>query len=103
MLDFLQMEMPSEDCFRRHFYRTFEFGLFPDLSRALYDVFVTRQLFQTHRTPGVEFLRGDAHFATQAEFAAVGKARGRVDIHGGRIDMGREIVRSVAVFGNDAV
>ncbi|RJR80388.1 glycosyl transferase family 1, partial [Neisseria meningitidis] len=20
MLDFLQMEMPSEDCFRRHFY-----------------------------------------------------------------------------------
>ncbi|CDS93603.1 hypothetical protein BN1095_1430001 [Clostridioides difficile] len=51
----------------------------------------------------MEFLRGDAHFATQAEFATVGKARGRVDIHGGRIDMGREIVRSVAVFGNDAV
>ncbi len=26
-------------------YQTFEFGLFPNLSRALYDVFVTRQLF----------------------------------------------------------
>ena len=67
------------------------------------DVFVRTQLVQSHGSPGVEFLGGNAHFAAQAEFSAVGKARGDVHIDGGAVYTGREAGRPVWTLGDDGL
>src|SRR5690349_5615926 len=48
-----------------------------DLALALDNPLRGCQLGQAHRAAGVQLLRGDADLGTQAQLAAVGKARGR--------------------------
>ena len=52
------------------------------------DVFVGAKFPQSHRTSCVEFLGGDAHFASQSKLTTVGKSGGSVDIHGGTVHTG---------------
>ena len=56
-----------------------------DLTGAVDDVFIGAKLLQTHGAPGVELLGGDAHFAAQTEFSAVGEPGGGVDINCGAV------------------
>ena len=51
----------------------------------------------------MELLRRNAHLAAKAELAAVGKARGDVDIHCRAVDLVDKARRSVLVFRHDAV
>ena len=45
------------------------------LSVAADDIFVAAQLGQSHGAAGVELLGGNAHFAPQPKFTAIGKSR----------------------------
>ena len=56
------------------------------------DVLVTAQFFQPHGAAGMQLLGGDAHFAAQAELAAIGETGGAVDIDGGAVHSRREQV-----------
>ena len=57
---------------------------------AVNDVLVGGQFLKTHWTSCVELLGGDAHFAAQAKFTAVGEPGGGIDINGGAVDHGGE-------------
>ena len=52
----------------------------PDLTVAADNVFIGVEFLKPHRAAGMELLCGDAHFTAEAEFTAVGKAGGAVDV-----------------------
>ena len=51
----------------------------------------------------MEFLGGDTHLATQAEFTAVGKTSGGVDVHRRGIHRRCETVSSSGIGGDDGL
>ena len=51
------------------------------------------QLPQAHRASGMELLGGNAHFAPQPKFTAIGKPGGGVDIHRRTVYTGCEFLR----------
>ena len=74
-----------------------------DLSVTADDVFIGAQLVKPHRAAGVEFLRGDAHLAAEAELAPVGKARGDVDIGRGAVRAVDKALGARGVLGDNGV
>ena len=52
---------------------------------AMDDVFISGQFPQAHGTPGMKLLGGNAHFAAQSEFTAIGKPGGGIDIDGSAV------------------
>ena len=75
--------------------------LFPDLPLALDQVLVGGQGLESHGAAGVEFLGGDADLAAEAEDAAVGEARGGVDIDTSRVDIVHEVLGHLVVLCGD--
>ena len=62
---------------RGNFFQKVSFAKRPKLSHlavAADDVFVGVELAKTHRSAGVELLRGDADLTAEPEFTAVGKS-----------------------------
>ena len=51
----------------------------------------------------MELLRGDAHFAAQAELSAVGKAGGGVDVYGGAVHAADEAVCGCLIGGQNGL
>ena len=51
----------------------------------------------------MQLLGGYTHLRAHTEFKAVGKAGTRVDIYGGAVDQFEELIRSLLIFGHDAV
>ena len=52
--------------------------LWADRSVAFHQILEACQLFRAHRTPGMNFPRGNSYFRTHAEFSAVRELRGRI-------------------------
>src|SRR3989442_8418041 len=59
----------------------------PNLPLPISHPFVAGEFFQTHRTTRADLVRADANLGAHAEFAAVSEARGRIPIHGRRINL----------------
>ena len=76
-------------------------GRGPDVPVAPHDPLRRRQLRQSHRTPGVQLLRGDADLGAHPELRAVGERGGGVDHHGGRVDPRGELPGRPHVLGDD--
>src|SRR5664280_2899763 len=75
----------------------------PDLPVAPELVLDAGELLQADRAPGVQLLGGDAHLGAEAELAAVGEARRRIDVDAGRVDLGREPPRGAEVLRHDGL
>ena len=60
---------------------------------AVDHVFISCELFEPHGASGVELLGGDAHFAAQSEFSAVGETGGGVHIYSGTVYSAGELCR----------
>ena len=73
------------------------------LSVSPYDILIRGQLFQPHGAAGVEFLGGDAHFAAEAELAAVGEAGGAVQVDGGAVHAPGKGVQHGGVAGDHGI
>ena len=71
------------------------------MSVARDDILVGRELGQSHRAAGVEFLRRDTHFGAEAELPAVGEGGRDVDVDARRIDPPGELPGRPGVFGDD--
>jgi len=65
----------------------------PHLPGAAYQILVRGQRFQSHGAAGVELLRAYSQLRAKAEFAAVGKAGGRVDVYAGGVNARAELCR----------
>ena len=78
-------------------------GRLSHLPVAVEYVFVGNERFQPHGAARVQLLRGNADLRAEAEHAAVGKARGGVDVHRRRIDFAGEAARRGQIAGDDAL
>jgi len=65
----------------------------PDLAAAPNHVLGCCQRFEAHRAARVQLLVRDTDLRTEAEFEAVGKAGGSVDVDGSSIDLVAEPLR----------
>src|SRR3954449_5250348 len=68
--------------------------LWPDLARSLDHVLERAELAHADRAARVELLRGVADLGAEAELAAVGEARGRVDVDARRVNAQLEGARA---------
>lgn len=64
------------------------------------DIFLADHLSNAQRASCVELLRGDTYLRTEAEFAAVGKPRGGVDIDGRCVHTARKGLGSRVILGD---
>ena len=81
---------PDDGAAQRISGRAFREWLFAHLAVAADDVFVGRQFLETHRAARMQLVGADADLRAEAEFAAVGEARGSVPINRRRIDLAQE-------------
>ena len=73
------------------------------MSAAADDIFIGAHFAQPHRAAGVQLLRGDAHFAAEAELAAVGEAGGGVDVDRGAVHVLHKVSLRGGVARDDGV
>ena len=65
------------------------------------DVLIGSQFLQPHRSTGMEFLRTDADFSTEAETTAVRETRRGVDVDCRCIDIVQEVLCRLVMIGDD--
>ena len=82
---------------------TMAYGLTSYLSTSFNDPLISGHFAQSHGAARVQLLGRDAHFGTEAEFAAVGKLGARVHEHGGSVDLPLEPRRSHWIFRDDCL
>ncbi len=68
------------------------------LPRAIAQCFGGGERLKSHRTPGVQFLGGNAYLGTEPKLKTVGKAGGGIPIHHRRIDAAKEFLSGGIVF-----
>ena len=73
----------------------------PHLPFPAYHETLDGQRFGAHRPISVQACGGDAYFGTEAQFAAIGEAGGRVDHHYGRAQRVHEALSSGLVASSD--
>jgi hypothetical protein len=67
----------------------------------MHPIFEGAELLGADRAAGVHAAGGDADLGAEAEFAAVGELGRGVVQHDRRVDLGEELLRRGAVFGDD--
>src|SRR5690606_18493889 len=82
----------------------FRWSFYPSragLAVAADAVFEAGELFDADGAAGVHFAGGDADFAAETEFAAVGELGGGVVQQDGAVDFAEELLNSSRVLGDD--